>query len=286
MVAVQIALSAVTLAAVYALVNVGFVLLYRTTGVINFAQGQFMAIGAYLMATVAARWSYWPSLLVAAVVVAALGVIVYGLVMRFLVGREEFTKVIATLLLSFILVQVITVVWGTQTRILQPPSTVGFEIAGANISLNSLLAIAFAGASIGALVVFLGRTVTGTRMQAVAQDEVLAMYRGIRLHWLAALAWGLAGASAGLAGIVYAQTASVSPELALIGLSAFPAAVIGGFNSFIGTIAGGLVVATVQSVTGYYTNAVWGNVATWVLMLVILLAVPSGFFGRAVARRI
>ena len=284
--ALQLALSAVTLAAVYALVNIGFVLLYRTTGVINFAQGQIMAIGAYLMATIAAQWSYWPALVASALLVAAVGVVIYGLVMRFLVGRDEFTKVIATLLVSFILLQVINVGWGTQTRILEPPSTAGFTVAGASISVNSLIAIGFAAASVIALVLFLNRTVTGTRMQAVAQDEVLSLYRGIRLHWLAALAWGLAGASAGLAGIVYAQTASVSPELALIGLSAFPAAVIGGFNSFVGTIVGGLVVATLQTVAGYYTNAMVGNVGTWLLMVVILLVVPSGFFGRSVARRI
>ncbi len=284
--ALQLALSAVTLAAVYALVNIGFVLLYRTTGVINFAQGQIMAIGAYLMATITVSWPYWPALVGSALAVAAVGVLIYGLVMRFLVGRDEFTKVIATLLVSFILLQVINVVWGSQTRILVPPSDAGFSVAGARISVNSLLAIAFAGACIVALVLFLNKTVTGTRMQAVAQNEVLSLYRGIRLHWLAALAWGMAGASAGLAGIVYAQTASVSPELSLIGLSAFPAAVIGGFNSFLGTVTGGLVVATVQTVAAYYTNALWGNVGTWLLMVVILLAVPSGFFGRTVARRI
>jgi branched-chain amino acid transport system permease protein len=283
---VNLIISATVLASIYALINVGFVLLYRTTGVINFAQGHFMLLGAFSMWALTQVLPYLVSLLITIVIIAALGAAIYLVLMRYLLGAKEFTKVITTLMLATILLQVPAVLWGTEVRILESPTSSVIHMPGAQIQVSDLLIVIEAAVVVIVLMLFVNRTVVGTRMRAVASDETLAIYAGIRVHWLAAIAWGLTGAGAALAGISYAQRSGVGLSIPAVGLGAFPAVIIGGMDSIGGSLIGGVIVAFVQTVTTYQFGVVYGEVISYLLMLGVLLVLPTGLFGSVEGRRI
>jgi branched-chain amino acid transport system permease protein len=283
---VNLIISATVLASIYALINVGFVLLYRTTGVINFAQGHFMLLGAFSMWALTQVFPYLVSLLITIVIIAALGAAIYLVLMRYLLGAKEFTKVITTLMLATILLQVPAVLWGTEVRILESPTSSVIHMPGAQIQVSDLLIVIEAAVVVIVLMLFVNRTVVGTRMRAVASDETLAIYAGIRVHWLAAIAWGLTGAGAALAGISYAQRSGVGLSIPAVGLGAFPAVIIGGMDSIGGSLIGGVIVAFVQPVTTYQFGVVYGEVISYLLMLGVLLVLPTGLFGSVEGRRL
>ena len=286
MIAANLAFSALVLASVYTLVNVGFVLLYRTTGVINFAQGDFMLLSAYFMSALPVGLPYGVRLVIVAVALWAIAVVIYLLLMRFLLGAPEFTKVITTLMLGTILLQIPSVVWGPGERFVPPPTLAAVYLGSLRLEVSNLVIIGEAIVVVGALTFVVHRTVAGVRMRAIANNETLAAYAGIRVHRLAAFAWGLAGAGAAIAGVAYAQTSGVSLSIPDVALSAFPAVVIGGMDSVGGALLGGLVVAAIQTVTTYELGAIYGDISSYLLMLIVLMIRPTGLFGSAQGRRL
>jgi len=284
--AVNLIIAATVLASIYGLINVGFVLLYRTTGVINFAQGHFMLLGAFAMWALTQVLPYGISLIITVAVLAAIGAVIYLVLMRFLLGAKEFTKVITTLMLATILLQVPAVIWGTAIRILQPPTRAVIPLHGVQVEVSDVLIVFEATLVVVALMLIVNRTVVGTRMRAVATDETLAIYAGIRVHRLAAIAWGLAGAGAALAGISYAQRSGVGLSIPAVGLGAFPAVIIGGMDSIGGSLIGGVIVAFVQTLATYQFGVIYGEVISYLLMLGVLLVLPTGLFGSVEGRRL
>jgi branched-chain amino acid transport system permease protein len=284
--AASLGIAILLLAAVYALVNVGFVVLYRTTRVINFAQGHFLLLGAYLMYFFSGRLAYAISLVLVVITIAALGAIVYLLLMRYLLGAQEFAKVITTLMFATLLAQIPAMVWGTNLHVLSPPVNSAFQILGVRIQSADIVTIGLAAAVVIALIVVIDRSILGIQMRALATNDSLAMYAGMKIHRLGAIAWGLAGAGAALAGIAYAQRTSVNVDLAAVGLSAFPAAVIGGMDSIGGTLLGGLIVASIQTIGAYYLGPIFGDIAAYLMMLMTLLILPTGLFGTRELKRL
>lgn len=284
--AINLIIASTVLASVYGLINVGFVLLYRTTGVFNFAQGHFMLLGAFIMWALTQVLPYAISLLLTVLALTLIGAGIYLVLMRFLLGAKEFTKVITTLMLATILLQVPAVIWGPTLRILPPPTTKFISFEHVRLDWSDLLIILEAALVVGLLTLIINRTVIGTRMRAVATDEALAIYAGIRVHRLAAIAWGLAGAGAALAGISYAQRSGVGLSIPAVGLGAFPAVIVGGMDSIGGTLVGGLVVAFIQTFTSYAFGVIYGEIASYLLMLGVLLVLPTGIFGSVEGRRL
>jgi branched-chain amino acid transport system permease protein len=275
-----------TLGAIYGMVNLGFVLLYRTTGVINFAQGSMMAVGAYALTSTVNHVPYGLGLFLSCALVAVICAASYYLLMRVFVGAGEFTKVIATLLLSIVVEQITFIVWGTGTRILPNPTTSKVDIFGHSVQLTQIIIVLSTFVAFALVALFLNRTVNGLRMQQIAQNEVLATYGGVSLHALAGVAWLVTGVTAALAGIFFAQGASAGTGLAAIGLTAFPAAVIGGFGSFGGTLLGCFIVSYLQTFSSYHLSATWSDLLIWAVMVLFLVARPNGLFGRTVSGRI
>jgi len=283
---VNLTAATLLLASIYCLVNVGLVTLYRSTGLLNFAQGQFVMLGAYVMVSVTGSLGYWPGLLVAALVLAAVAWLSYHILIRFLLGADDFRKVVLSFMLAVIITQFVVMIWGTNSRNFDPPTGAQWHIAGGVVPVQDLIAAAMAVAVVAVLMVFISRTITGLRMRALAQNETLAVYNGIRVHRLAGVAWAITGAGAAVAGVIYAQSSSVTLSLADVGLIAFPAAVLGGLESIGGSVVGSLLTAAVLTVTGYYWGGYWSDVIEYSLLLVVLVIRPYGIFGRRVARRI
>jgi len=286
-IAVNLAVGILVLAGVYAIANVGFVLLYKGTGVPNFAQGGLLMLGAYIMSTAGVvGHSYWVALLATAAIMGVIGVLIYVLVMRWMLGAVEFEKVVLTFVIASVITQIIELIWGSSPRAVPVGSSHSFMVFGGHVALQSIESSVVILIVIVGLMIALSRTLLGLRMRALAENESLAVYRGIRVHQLSAIAWVIASVCAAVAGVTYAEVSSVTLSMADIGLLAFPAAVLGGLDSIGGTIIGALIIATVLNLSQYYLGGVWGVVVEYCAMLIVLMALPFGLFGSRSTRRL
>lgn len=283
----NLAVSIVLLTSIYSLVNVGFVLLYRSTGVPNFAQGHIAMFGGFVVATVVgAGIGYVAGAATAIIATLAVGYVVYRLVMRSLLGAEEFTKAIVTFMLAVVVTQMCLMVWGTEPYDIEQPTRQALSLFGGRLPVMTIITLVVAVALVMSIAWFLEHTLTGTRLQALAENETLSVYAGISVHRLAAVAWAVSFATAGIAGVLYSQRAAIDLNTSEIGLVAFPAAVIGGLNSIKGTFVGALILAFVQTISNYVLGGSYGIIAVYILMLGVLALKPEGLMGSVATRRL
>jgi branched-chain amino acid transport system permease protein len=279
------------LGSLYALVGVGFVILYRSTKVFNFAQGAFMLMGGEMFYTLLIKWhvAWYFSIPIAMAVLAVIGAAVYLLFFRRLVGADLFVLVIATLGLNVVLTTVSTLIWGPDIKTV--PEVLSFKplvsIGGLRIAPIDVLTVVLAAGLIILLERLLARTRLGVQMRAVADGPLLAGQIRISVHKISAIAWAIAAVCAGAAGAVYSMRVAVDPaELPALGLLAFPALFIGGLDSIRGALVGGFILATVQNATIFWVGGLWSDVVPYGVLLLVLLIRPSGLFGSKLVVRL
>lgn len=277
-----ILVTTVTLAATYALIGVGFVVMFRATGVLSFAQGAFFLIGALVFYSLTnAGLGLVPGLLLAGLIVGVLSALCYVGMFQFAEFDLLFVS-LATVGLGTAIEAAANLVWAPnlfRTKKLVPE---GAHHLGANIDVTDaqLIGIAVAIILVVGLAVFIQRTPLGLKMRAVACDAGLASYGGVRVRWISALAWGIAGGAAAVAGVAYTLGKVIDPSsLPAIGLVVFPAIIIGGLDSLGGVAVGSLILALVQTLTSVYVGGQWVDVMAYALLLLLLWARPSGLFG-------
>ena len=283
--AAQIIVGAVTLGCIYGLVGVGFVILYRSTGVVSFAQGSFMLVGALVFYSLTASlgWSVIPGLLGATVIMGVVGAGSYLVVFGHVYDSKPFTISVATIALGTLIAAITALIWGS--TILTLPNLISFNAIHLPLDITvtpvNLFTIGLAVVVIGSLMAVLKRTRVGLQMRAVADVPALATYLGINVARVSALAWGLAAATAGTAGIAYSIGTSLDPPSILaLGLLAFPGILLGGLDSIGGALIGGVILALLQSTTTVLVGGVWSDVVGYGLLLAVLVVRPSGMFGR------
>lgn len=280
----QLAVNIAVLASIYALISCGYVLIYRTSRVLNLAHGELMMLGAYGLFTTASLFGRHPLVAIAmsALLALAVGVLVYVVLMRRMTGESVLAAVLTTIALGILLRGAMVLVFGAQEQ--HPLPLLGFEnasiaVGDARISAVSLtLVLATAAVYLG-LWAFLRFTVWGIRMRAAGQNPLLAAQRGIGLHAIYALAWGLATLTAGLAGMLIACDAALDQTMVMIGLKAFPAALVGGLDSLLGALVGALVVAAAEVLLIYYVDPLLSDVVPFAVLLAMLAFRPWGLFG-------
>ena len=281
----QLVANIIVLAAIYALVSTGYVLIYRVSRVLNLAHGELMMIGAYLLVATAGIFSGNPllALLLAAAGGLAMGMVVYAVLMRWLTGEAVLAAVLITIALGILLRGLSILIWTTQQY--YPGATFGWhnpsvriapgvQISAASLAIVFLTVVVYAG-----LFVFLQFTRFGVRMRAAGQNPLLAEQRGIRLHGVYAFAWGLSTFTASLAGMLLSLDSGVESTMATIGLKAFPAALVGGLDSLLGAAIGGLIVAAAEIAAIQYVNPLLSDVVPFLVLLVVLAIRPWGLFG-------
>jgi len=281
----QLVANVVVLAAIYALVSAGYVLVYRVSRVLNLAHGELMMVGAYLLVATAGLFSGNPlvGLLLAAVCGLVMGIAVYAVLMRWMTGEAVLASVLITIALGILLRGLSILIWTTQQ--LYPAATFGWHnppVAigpGVRISAASVAIVILAAAVYAALFVFLQFTRWGVRMRAAGQNPLLAEQRGIRLHGVYAFAWGLSTFTASLAGMLLALDSGVESTMATIGLKAFPAALVGGLDSLFGAVIGAVIVAAAEIAAIQYVNPLLSDVVPFVVLLIVLAIRPWGLFG-------
>ncbi len=275
----------------YALIGVGFVVLYRSTGVLNFAQGSFMTLGAFASYQLVDGWGL-PLVLAVPLTIVALGLAgagTYQLGFRRLVGAPPFTLVIATLGLSVVLQTITVLVWGPDQRTL--PEVLSrepvLEPFGLAVSALDLFCVGLALGLIVILELVLARTRLGARMRAVADAPLLAAHLGIPVGRMSALAWGIGAACAGTAGVAYSVRTTLDPvALQGFGLVAFAGVLLGGMGSIRGALVGGIALAAVQNAAVFVFGGAWTDVVAYAVLFAALLVRPQGLFGSPTVDRI
>jgi branched-chain amino acid transport system permease protein len=279
----SLAIAGIAVGCVYALVALGFVLIYKATGVVNFAQGELMMLGGFAgLAFAAVGWPWPLALAGAALMVALCGLLVERAVLRPLIDQPHIPVVMTTLGLGFMLKGGVTMLpgWGTETHALPTPfAGRAVELAGMPVAADHLAVIAVTALLGLALFIFFRHAPLGKALRATAQNPLGARLVGISLARMHGLAWALAAGLAAVAGVLLAPVTFVHAHMGLIGLKALPAAVIGGFGSVPGAVAGGLLLGLVESFAGFYAPDGIKDVAAHVLVLAVLLWRPSGLFG-------
>ncbi|HSL58313.1 MAG TPA: branched-chain amino acid ABC transporter permease [Acidimicrobiales bacterium] len=286
----QLVLAGSALGARYALVALGFVVIYRATGVINFAQGAFVALGAYLTYQFNVTWAlpFAIAVLLAMFTSAAVGAGIERAVLRKVIGRPVFAVIMITVGLLFLIDQIITTIWGFQSLNLGDPWGVRTSAIGELVlSHRDMWTLALAAAVLGGFFLLFRFTGLGLAMRATALDQEAAMARGIDVRKVFAASWAIAAAVAALAGITIASgPAALNPGVGLIALAAFPAMILGGLDSPLGAVVGGLLIGITQTLTAGYQpeHAAWLGqnfhvVMPYAVMIVILMVRPFGLFG-------
>ena len=282
--AVQLIVNIIVLAAIYALIACGYVLIYRVSRVLNLAHGELMMLGAYLLLTTASLFSFSPVAAMAAALGLSLvvGILVYVLLMRRMTGEMVLAAVLATIALGILLRGLMVLIWSAQqqypaqTLALANPPIVLF--GGARISTFSAVLVLATVAVYAALFGFLRFGRWGVRMRAAGQNPLLAAQRGINLHTIYALAWGLSTLTGGLAGMLIALDSGLTGTMVTIGLKAFPAALVGGLDSLAGALLGSLIVGTAE-VLLVYINPLLSDVVPFLVLIAMLIVRPWGLFG-------
>ncbi len=281
----QLLVNIVVLAAIYALIACGYVIVYRASRVLNLAHGELMMLGAYLLIVTAAGLSHSPFLAIAAAAGLSLliGVLVYMVLMRRMTGESALAAVLSTIALGILIRGLVLLIWSAQrynpATLLGVANPVVILPGGGRISAFSLALVVWTAvvyASVFAILRF-GRW--GIRFRAAGQNPLLASQRGINLHLVYAMAWGLATLTAGSAGILIAIDTGLDGNLATIGLKAFPAALVGGLDSLVGALVGSLIIAVCEVLLTTYVDPLLSDVVPFMVLIAMLAVRPWGLFG-------
>ncbi len=285
----QTLIGQLTIGSLYALVAVGFVIVYRSTRVINFAQGLFALLGGYFFFSIAdgLGLGFWVSLVLSLLLSLVFGAAVYGILLRPLVGQSPLILVMLTIALSIVFGAVILMVWGSGTRFLDVPIHGTLHLLF-GVTVTVLDATIF-GVAVVLLLTFslvLRFSRFGSAMRAAAENPLLAAYRGINVGAISAATWAIAMFGASLAGIAYGATSGLAPGIGnVLGFAAFPAIIIGGLDSVAGALVGALVLAEIQGYAVTYLGGKFSDVVGYGLLLIVLVVRPTGLFGtKEIAR--
>ena len=275
----------------YSLVAIGFVLIYKTSHVLNFAQGSMVLLAALTFVSLLERGvPFWASLLLSLAVMVLLGLSIERTVLRPLVNKPPITLFMATLGLSYVIEGVAQLVWGTQVHGLDLGiDDKPFELAGILISKFDLVAAGIAAAMVALLTGFFRYTRIGLAFRAAADDQLAAFAVGLRLTRIWAATWVAAGVVSLVAGLLWGARLGVQFSLSFVVLKALPVLVLGGFDSILGAIVGGLIIGAGEKLSEVYIGPFFGGgIESWfayVIALVFLLVRPAGLFGRKLVEK-
>lgn len=272
------------LASIYALIACGYVMIYRVSRVLNLAHGELMMLGAYLLLATASLFSGHAVMALGAAVVLSLvvGLLVYVFLMRKMTGEMVLAAILTTVALGILIRGLVVLLWSAQQQ--YPAQVLGVPnpslvIGSARISLWSAVLVLTNAAVYGGLFAFLRFGRWGIRMRAAGQNPLLAAQRGIKLHSVYALAWSLSTLTGALAGILMALDSGLTTNLSVIGLKAFPAALVGGLDSLAGALAGALIIAAAEVLLIYYVDPLLSDVVPFLVLIAMLIVRPWGLFG-------
>lgn len=274
---------------IYGLIALGFVLIYKATEMVNFAQGDIMMLGGFVAFSLIAHFHlpYWVGGLLAILITAAFGYVLDAFVIRRVIGQPQFAVVMLTLGLGFIFRAAAGITWGYDSVGFDTPFTnKTINLGGMILGEDNLSIIVGTVLLCGILYVFFSKTRIGVAMQAASQNQLAAYYMGIPVRTIFSLIWAISAGVACLAGILLSPVSMIDVNMGGLAIKAFAAAVIGGFGSIPGSLIGGVIVGIVEQFAGYKLPAGFQEVTSNVVLLSTLIVRPQGLFAERMGKRV
>ncbi len=287
----QVLVGGIAQGCIYGLIALGFVLIYKATETVSFAQGDLMMLGAFLGLALmtALGFPFWLSVLSAIVAMGSFGILLERVVIRPILGQPAFAIVMLTIGIGYVARGAITMIpnVGTDTHTLPVPyRNEVLNLGGVVFAVEQLAVIGVTAVLCLLLYLVFRHSKVGIAMQAASQNQLAAYYMGIPVKRLNGLVWGLAAGVAAVAGLLLAPITFIHANMGFIGLKAFPAAVVGGFGSLPGAIVGGLIIGVVESMAGFFLPEGFKDVAPYVVVLIMLMIKPNGLFGENLRKKV
>jgi branched-chain amino acid transport system permease protein len=284
----QVVVSGLTLGSIYALTALGFVIIFRANGVVNFAQGEMMMAGAILGLIFYADlgFGYVPSLLLAVGGAAGLGLVLERVAYRPLTHAPAFTVILSTVAVGQMLRSGVRIFRGHELSLFPPMlGTDPLDLGGLRVTPLSLGIVAVSLAILAGFAAFFRYARLGWGMQAAAQNKEAAALVGVSVSGVSAASWAIAAALAAAAGILLAPLVIITPDMGVIGIKGFIAAILGGFNSLAGAVVGGFLLGVLENLAGVYVSSAFKDVVTFAVLLGVLVLRPAGLLGTREVRR-
>ncbi len=294
----QLCFNGIALGCIYALIALGFTIIFKASEVINFAQGEFLLVGVYIVWAGVFEWNinFFLAFMLGIAATVIIGVLFERFALRRMIGRPAFSILMITIGLDILLRTGIIIKWGGSNRAAASPFQLssGFNTGGIHFGASQLWTIAATIAVCALLFVFFRFTKYGLAMRATAIDQEAALGTGINIRVVYMLAWGIAGAIATIGGVFLGiQEITFDPFLGQIALLAFPAIILGGLDSVVGAVVGGILIGLTQDITAGYEShfanilgAGFHDIAPYILMIIILFIRPYGLFGTRKVERV
>ena len=287
----QLIISGIAQGCIYGLIALGFVLIYKATETVSFAQGELMMLGAFIGLALMTflGFPFWLAVPCSIVAMAATGMLAERAVIRPILGQPAFSIVMLTIGMGYVARGAITMIpgIGTETHTLPVPyKDAVIKLGELVLNVEQMVVIGATCVLCGLLFALFKFSKVGIAMQASSQNQLAAYYMGIPVQRLNGLVWGLASAVAAIAGLLLAPITFVHANMGFIGLKAFPAAVVGGFGSLPGAIVGGLVIGIVEALSGFYLPEGFKDIAAYVVVLIMLMVKPNGLFGEKLRKKV
>ena len=290
---VELFVNGLLVGALYSLVALGFVLIYKASDALNFAQGEFVMFAGYIVAACVQLYGFplYVAVPVAIVGMVALGFLVEKLVLQHMIGRPVVAIIMATIGLAAFLQGLAPALWGIETKLIPLPISDEPIFLG-DILLNriELVAAGFALVTFGAVGWLFTKSRMGIALRAIADDQQVSMAMGIDVKRYFGISWAIAGVVALVGALIWGNAIGVDVQLALLGLKVFPVVILGGLDSILGALVGGLIIGSVEAlaagVIDPYVGGGTKDFTPYVLMIVVLMVRPSGLFGKEDIERV
>jgi len=289
--ALQLLISGLANGCVYGLIAMGFVLIYKATEAVNFAQGDMMMLGAFvalgLTNTDYMGLSFYVAVPITLAVMGLVGYLMDAVLLRRMAGQSQIAVVILTIALGFVARFAAGAIWGHEPQSLESPMA-GLDIrfAGLFLGMDEFFVIIVTVLLTVGMYLFFARTKLGLAMQAASQNQMAAYYMGISVKRIHSMIWGLAGVVAAIAGILFASKGAIDPSTGLLGIKAFAAAVIGGLGSLPGALLGGVIIGVIEPFSARYLGGDLARLMPYIILVLILVFRPHGILSQVQSKKV
>lgn len=289
----QILIAGIVIGSIYSLVALGFTLIYKSTGIVNFAQGELLLVGAYICLHIIVSYNvpFVFAFIITLLFMFFFGFLIEKIFLRKMIGEPIISIIMLTIGLSSLLKSIVQIIWGTDTRTYpeifpHEPVTIGFL----NISVVYIFSIIAIAIFLIIFTIFFKTTKTGVAMRAVASDQQASLSMGIDVRKIFALSWAIAAVVSTVGGILIGNINGINTNLSQFGLKVFPVVILGGLDSILGAIVGGVIIGVLENMVGGYIDPLIGggakDIFPFVAMIIILLIKPYGLFGTVKVEKV
>lgn len=281
--------SGLVIGALYGLVAMGFAIVYRATGMVNFAQGEVMMLVAYTAFSLTTIPGLPFVLLIPMVLVASVGIglVIERVFIRPMLGEPMFSRVMVTIGLAVVIRSTVILIWGVEPAAFPRPfGSEPLRFWGLALYPGQIFAVASLALLCVLMAVFFRRSRIGIAMRATSNNETTALLMGIDVRRISAIAWALSAVFAAFAGLSFCLMFSLEPEISQMGLRGFPATILGGLDSVVGGALGGLIIGVVENLAGGYLGRGLKEIAGFVLIVAVLMVRPYGLYGQREIERV